>query len=465
MSNSRFQFQNKDSHDDNSSSHTDSNSEEKEDDKDNTKNIFNEIEHIDGYYPRNFFTPNTSYQMFNQFYQPQNQIPFNHNINTNFTNFQIFSQNINYDSKSKKKKAKNTFIPVSNVNMNINQINIIPNGYYQPEISQAYCTLDDLLKEIAKNGITLTQYIKTQRGSREVQKLLYKISPNDISTLIQFLSSTMNELMTDKYGNYFCQKLIQNCSPEQRIEILKSVKENFNEISCNCFGTHSLQVLVEIANMENEQELLGECIEKNLLNLSCDQRGTHIVQKFLSSCSNEKFQKKLHDIIINNFINLVNNPHGVCVLIKLLKYSTCTEEKEKVIEMVIKNALEIIQNPFGNYVVQSLFNEHFDKEKNHCMKILDIINENFFSLSMQKFSSNVVENSLRLNSIDVLKKNLLNVILSGKIGSMVKNTYGNFVIEKLIMKLSKEDKNEIKSIIEKNGKDKTNNLVLSLLSD
>lgn len=459
MSDSRFQFLNKDDNND-----FDSNNEQKEDDEDNNNNIINGIDNIDSYYPRSFFTPNNSYQIFNQFY-PQNQIPFNYNLNPNFANFQFFSQNVPSEQKSKKKRTKNTFIPVSNVNMNINQINIIPNGYYHPEVSQSYSTVDDLVKETAKNGITLTQYIKTQRGSREVQKLLYKISPNDISTLIQLLSSTMNELMTDKYGNYFCQKLIQNCSPEQRIEILKSVKENFNEISCNCFGTHSLQVLVEIANMENEQELLGECIEKNLLNLSCDQRGTHIVQKFLSSCSNAKFQIKLHEIIINNFINLVNNPHGVCVLIKLLKYSTCTEEKEKLIEMIIKNALEIIQNPFGNYVVQALFNEHFEKEQNNCMKILDIINENFFSLSMQKFSSNVVENSLRLNSIDVLKKNLLNVVLSGKIGSMVKNTYGNFVIEKLIMKLSKEDKNEIKSIIETNGKDKTNNLVLSLLSD
>lgn len=478
--------------------------------------FFGGMEQLDSYCPRGFYGQPDNYEpisseygnqfpIFNQFYpKTPNQLksfPFSYNTGGNYSKFQMYNSrmhnlelerdeydNIKGNNQNKKRKQgikqpnKKIYTyfnnGLTNINTNnINQVNLPPQNYTTSQGNQegavgsginlniSFSSLDELLKEISKNGITPTQYIKTQKGSREVQKLLYKISPNDISTLIHHLAPTMTELMTDKYGNYFCQKLIQNCSPEQRIEILKSVKNNFSEISCNSFGTHSLQVLVEIANMENEQELLSLCIEKSLVSLSCDQRGTHIIQKFLSSCSNEKYQKKIHSIIIDNFSSLVNNPHGVCVLIKLLKYSNCVIEKNKLIDLVIKNSLEIIQNPFGNYVVQTLFNEHFENEKDNCMKILNVINENFFSLSMQKFSSNVVENSLRLNSKDVLKKNLLNVIVSGKIGSMLKNTYGNFVIEKLILKLTKEDKREIKKIIEANGKDKTNTIVLGLLSE
>lgn len=481
----------------------------------NQTNFFGGMEQLDSYYPRGFFNHPDNYepmseygnqfQIMGQFYpKTQNQIKnyqFSYNTGGHYSKFQMYNtrmhnlelerdeyDNLKGNNQNKKRKQgikqtnkkKYTYFNdgLTNINTNnINQVNLPPQNYKTSHGNQegaggsginlniSFSSLDELLKEISKNGITPTQYIKTQKGSREVQKLLYKISPNDISTLIHHLAPTMTELMTDKYGNYFCQKLIQNCSPEQRIEILKSVKNNFSEISCNSFGTHSLQVLVEIANMENEQELLSICIEKNLVSLSCDQRGTHIIQKFLSSCSDEKYQKKIHSIIIDNFSSLVNNPHGVCVLIRLLKYSNCIREKSKLIELVIKNSLEIIQNPFGNYVVQTLFNEHFENEKENCMKILNVINENFFSLSMQKFSSNVVENSLRLNSKEVLKKNLLNVIVSGKIGSMLKNTYGNFVIEKLILKLTKEEKREIKKIIETKGKDKTNTIVLGLLSE
>ena len=105
MSDSRFQFLNKDDNND-----FDSNNEQKEDDEDNNNNIINGIDNIDSYYPRSFFTPNNAYQIFNQFY-PQNQIPFNYNLNPNFANFQFFSQNVPPEQKSKKKTNKKHIYP------------------------------------------------------------------------------------------------------------------------------------------------------------------------------------------------------------------------------------------------------------------------------------------------------------------------------------------------------------------
>ena len=422
------------------------------------------------------------YQQFN-YYQPQGNFPFfdgqtrtnayNHiNIDNydNYVNTPFINCNYNQNNRGPSSNSiylnNNQYVYKNDKSQSrrYNQTNKKLNKGNKTESNEVvFNSLDDLFKELSKNNIPIVNFISTQKGSRDMQKLLYKLSPIDISSLIEKLSSSMTTIMEDKYGNYFCQKLIQNCSPEQRVEILKSVKDTFNEVSCHSFGTHSLQVLVEISNMENEQILLSQCIEQNMLSLSCNQRGTHIVQKFFSSCSNEKLLQNIYKIALSNFKELVNNPHGVCVLIRILKNNHCLKEKEMIIEEIIKNSLEIIQNPFGNYVVQSMLNEHFEKEKENCMKILSIINENFFSLSMQKFSSNVVENSLRLNSIEVLKKNLTNVIVNGKINSMLKNTYGNFVIEKLIHRLTIKDKEEIKEIVESNGNDKSNSVILGLL--
>ena len=424
------------------------------------------------------------WEKYSYYYQPKVTIPFDDNR----TNIYNFINNDKYDYYVNN--------PLINCNYNQNKRDINDNSIYlnstlsnniykdeQPQNKKhnksmnkknnkgkkqdsneiVFNSLEELVKELTKNNIPLINFITTEKGSREMQKLLYKLSPFDISSLIKELSSSMTIIMEDKYGNYFCQKLVQNCSPDQRVEILRNVKDSFNEVSCHSFGTYCLQVLVEISNMENEQALLSQCIENNLLSLACNQRGTHIVQKFFSSCSNEKFIQNIYTIVLSNFKELVNNPHGVCVLIRILKSNFCTKEKKLLIEKIIQNSLEIIQNPFGNYVVQSMLNEHFEKEKENCMKILDTINENFFSLSMQKFSSNVVENSLRLNSIEVLKQNLINVIVNGKINSMLKNTYGNFVIEKLIHRLSSQDKEEIKKIVESNGNGKSNSVILRLL--
>ncbi len=67
-------------------------------------------------------------------------------------------------------------------------------------------------------------YARSQKGSRNLQKLLNKISPEELDVILEKIKKKFAELMTDIYGNYFCQKLIQCCSAEQRMFILRNVK-------------------------------------------------------------------------------------------------------------------------------------------------------------------------------------------------------------------------------------------------
>ncbi|MCQ2820676.1 MAG: hypothetical protein MJ252_25705 [archaeon] len=359
----------------------------------------------------------------------------------------------------------------SNLEMN-NMNNIQPNPNYSN--SKVFNSLEELMEEISSLSLTCAGYIQTQRGSREFQKILIKLAANDISKLLSEISSSLPILMNDKYGNYFCQRLIQNCSPEQRIIIIESIKNDFVDISCNAFGTHSLQVLVEISNMEKEQTLLFECIKENFVKLSCDQRGTHIVQKFILN-THENFDLNLSQILKLHFHSLIDNPHGVCVIIKFLhsskrffiskpenKEESKKEKEEKdILDLIIEKCLEIMQNPFGNYVIQTLLNEYMDIDR--IQKILQVIHENFCSLSMQKFSSNVIENSLRLTDKEILKKILINIISSNKVSSMIKNTYGNFVLEKMIKRMDRKDREEVIKITNVKEKDKSTGIIFKLL--
>jgi hypothetical protein len=68
-------------------------------------------------------------------------------------------------------------------------------------------------------------YARTQKGSRNLQKLLNKIQPDDLDIILEKIKNNFYDLMTDIYGNYFCQKLIHCCSAEQRMFILKHVSK------------------------------------------------------------------------------------------------------------------------------------------------------------------------------------------------------------------------------------------------
>lgn len=90
------------------------------------------------------------------------------------------------------------------------------------EKGEDFADLQELMNSIS---IPLWEYAKTQRGSRNIQKLLNKIEPGGLDEILEKLKNNFPELMVDTYGNYFCQKLIQSCSSEQRMFILRHVRD------------------------------------------------------------------------------------------------------------------------------------------------------------------------------------------------------------------------------------------------
>jgi hypothetical protein len=145
----------------------------------------------------------------------------------NFSNSSILNSLCDEDSNS-------NFIPIRSItkksNSSINIKGSIPlpknkgSSLFlnadKEEKGDDFCDLQELLDSI---NIDLWEYAKTQKGSRNLQKLLNKIQPESLDEILEKLKNNFPELMIDNYGNYFCQKLIQSCSSEQRMFILKHV--------------------------------------------------------------------------------------------------------------------------------------------------------------------------------------------------------------------------------------------------
>jgi len=79
------------------------------------------------------------------------------------------------------------------------------------------------------------------------------------------------------------------------------------------------------------------------------------------------------------------------------------------------------------------------------MPIINVIAENIVNLSLQKFSSNVVEKCLDI--IDLQSRTLWNreiFINLNNFLTLVKNKYGNYVLNRAIQKMSFYEKKELK---------------------
>jgi uncharacterized membrane-anchored protein YjiN (DUF445 family) len=299
---------------------------------------------------------------------------------------------------------------------------------------------------------SLYNYLITQKGSRDVQTVLIKIKESDVEILINKLKNYISDITIDKYGNYFSQKLIQICVPSQRIKVLQNINSRFVEIANNSYGTHPLQTLMEIINMPEEKKLVLSYILGNESELSLDSKGTHVLQKFISNTVDEE-REQLNKNIINMIDKLIIDPFGVCVLIKLVKHTKDKTISQKIANYITeKGPLTFIQHPYANYAVQILLNS---TDLSYCGNIIETIVNNYLSLSMQKFSSNVVENCIKYGDENSVKKIYKAIIEQEKLESLLNNNYGNFVLEKLIARLTKEEKMKFIKKIEKLGKTKS----------
>jgi len=383
----------------------------------------------------------------------------------NFNNYMLplsFNNDMNNNKcVSFKEMGSNSKKGFSGVKFNKKNLSNIENKITEDSIANNNFSNLSIKKLFEMPDQNLYNYIITQKGSRDVQNIIKKVNENEVEILISKIKNYFSEITLDKYGNYFSRKLIQICIPSQRIKLLESMKNRFVEIANSSYGTHPLQNLIEIINMAEEKKIVLNYILNNESILALDSKGTHVLQKFIS-CTKDEERYELNQNLINLIDRLIINPFGVCVLIKLVKHTQDRSIPKKIANYITNgDPLSFIQHPYANYAVQILLS---NTDLSDCDVIIETIIENYLSLSMQKYSSNVVENCIKFGKESTIKIIFKSIIEQEKLESLLNNNYGNFVLEKLIARLNKEEKMIFIKKIEKLGKTKViSNTIKSLL--
>lgn len=173
----------------------------------------------------NDYKPYSKYQ--SNSFSPIHSLKYH--INNNQLNNQ-FIEKIDYENENNfylnlnscpKRNQSSEHLEVSNNSNNRKTSLFATNDIIKGE---EYESLNEIFNNI---NCELWEYALTQKGSRDLQKVLNNADNNDIDRIIFEIKDYFKEIMTNVYGNYFSQKLIQSCSSQQRINILKHVKKKF----------------------------------------------------------------------------------------------------------------------------------------------------------------------------------------------------------------------------------------------
>ena len=302
--------------------------------------------------------------------------------------------------------------------------------------------LDEFLQYINSLPMPLVNFLCTSKGIIEIQRKLPKSNYDYKMFLTLHLNKDgLSKIMKNTYGNYFFQQLIKN-SEEQFISLIISyISENFINISKDSSGTFSLQALLdEISTLEEEQKILS-CIKNHEMEMAYDKNATHVLKKLILLFP-DIHRIELNKIILDNLKDLCLHSNGICLIKNFIRSNTIINDKKRINNGVINNFVTIAESPFGNYGIQYLI-ENWDKDM--LIDIRGKIMENLYKLSMQQFSSNVVEKAIEIFEEEYKEKIIKKLCFEDNFIILLKSKFGRFVLYKAINYMKIDIKRELEN--------------------
>ena len=409
------------------------------------------------HYPIGMFNAGIGFNMNNNLQNLKSNFENNININNNNNNPTI-KNNINDNSNQNYKRSESRKKTYPNFNNNDNyQKNINNNILLVPTYNQIFYQNHNNLNQINYNteylifqlkfnlerngkidhyiyslvkGIFIN-IIKNQKGSKIFQKYLKSTHCDILHQIFLEIKPNLEEIITDFYANYFCKRFFTFLNQKDRIDFLLVIEKSLVKLSSDSIGTYPIQTIIEHVGSKNEKNIIINALKDHIKELSFDPFGCHVIEKLLS-CFEEEYVGFIYNYIVDNFLELAYNNNGICVVKKILSLTHKTNLHDKLKIIVKENAKQLISHPYGNFVIQVVVECWNDYEE-----ILCLFDKKYYSLSLEKYGSNVVERCIEKDD-KILNNYIDEIVNMNKICEVMKSIYGNYVIQKAL-KLAKGD--------------------------
>lgn len=266
---------------------------------------------------------------------------------------------------------------------------------------------------------------RDQHGCRFLQQRLDD-GKREVDLIFAGVSRHAAQLMVDPFGNYLMQKLLAVCDAGQRMALVHTLTAApfvLVRISMNVHGTRAVQKLIESLRTREEISLVIDTLRPGFLELMKDPNGNHVVQKCLQSFEADG-NKAIFDAAAVHCLEIGMQCHGCCVLQRCIARSR-GEHREKLVASIACNGFELAQDAYGNYVVQYVIDL---KIPNANSSLAQQFQGKYIHLSMQKFSSNVVEKCLKVFKEADKAKIILELLAMPHLEQLLQHPYANYVI-------------------------------------
>ena len=281
-------------------------------------------------------------------------------------------------------------------------------------------------------------------GCRYLQTLLLDQSTTNEMKLAMYREtcSELRPLITDPFGNYFIQRLYESLPTDLQLSIVTDLASHLIPLSKDCFATRFIQKVIEL---NHNDDAFVDLILLNLLegaiDLCCSNNGRHVIQSCLQHFGITKCES-LYEKITSSCLMLSKHRQGCCTIQCCLDIEK-EEGKQELLMEVLRHNLELMQDAYGNYVVQFVIDSFDDS---YVQEICKSVVGNVYMLSIQKFSSNVVEKCIIKSCMEIREQyfdEIMKVEISREnamdtLTLLWMDKFGNYIVQRALSCMPRE---------------------------
>ncbi|KAF3355199.1 hypothetical protein VdG1_07063 [Verticillium dahliae VDG1] len=285
----------------------------------------------------------------------------------------------------------------------------------------------------------VVEFSGDQHGSRFIQQKLETANSDEKDQIFREIEPNAVQLMKDVFGNYVIQKFFEHGNQVQKKVLAAQMKGKVVDLSMQMYACRVVQKALEHVLVEQQAELVDE-LQPDIVKVVKDQNGNHVVQKVI-----ELVPRQYIDFVMDSFRGQVSqlaaHTYGCRVIQRMLEYGT-DQDKEVILTELHNSAQVLITDQYGNYVTQHVIQHGKPEDR---AKMIHLVTSQLVTLSKHKFASNVVEKCIEHGSPEERKSIREQLTTMGPDGTsplqlMMKDQYGNYVIQKLLNQLDGADR-------------------------
>ncbi|KAI1476825.1 ARM repeat-containing protein [Daldinia eschscholtzii] len=285
----------------------------------------------------------------------------------------------------------------------------------------------------------IVEFSGDQHGSRFIQEKLQTANSDEKDQVFREIEPNTLQLMKDVFGNYVIQKFFEHGNQVQKKIIAAQMKGKVAELSTQMYACRVVQKALEHVLVEQQHEIVEE-LKSDIMRIVKDQNGNHVIQKIIQMLPQQCIPF-IMDAFQNQIESLASHNYGCRVIQRILEHGTEAEKKSLMTDLHAC-AIRLITDQYGNYVTQHII-AHGEPEDRR--KIIQLVLQRLIFFSKHKFASNVVEKSIEFGTMEDRRAITSQITALHSDGTsplqlMMKDQYGNYVIQKLMQHLEGPDR-------------------------